>query len=378
MVTKRSSRGFTLVELLVVIAIIGILIGLLLPAINAVREAGRRASCLNKGHQLGLALQNYASTYANALPPTASLYGTGTVKTVGGYSFLVKLLPFMEYGTLYNNLMSVTPSSAGGLIQYTNTIVSQAAWTSLKEHVCPSNNNNYYLQPTNAPPQWAFTNYKSLGATTKNSLQVCTGQITTAPYATISVHPDGMLYPAQNNLPMAALTDGTSHTILMCETIDDNTNSGSYGSSLWIDGKCVTMTGMPYSYSVPGGSTITETPSGTTKNANYTYFAPPNYDGTFGDGSGEALTGALTWLEMDFSPQGPSNQTSLYQTGGDPAWELAGSSSGLQRYGPSSAHPAVAICCFGDGSVTALNKRCDPANLFFLITKNNGDPFNQP
>ena len=47
-------------------------------------------------------------------------------------------------------------------------------------------------------------------------------------------------------------------------------------------------------------------------------------------------------------------------------------------YGPSSAHPAVAICCFGDGSVTALNKRCDPANMFFLITKNDGDPFNHP
>src|SRR3974377_1858039 len=101
MVTTRSRRGFTLVELLVVIAIIGILIGLLLPAINAAREAGRRASCLNKGKQLGLALQNYASTYANALPPAAGLYGTSAQKTVGGYSFLVKLLPFMEYDFLY-------------------------------------------------------------------------------------------------------------------------------------------------------------------------------------------------------------------------------------------------------------------------------------
>ena len=55
MVTTRSRRGFTLVELLVVIAIIGILIGLLLPAINAAREAGRRASCMNKVKQLGLA-----------------------------------------------------------------------------------------------------------------------------------------------------------------------------------------------------------------------------------------------------------------------------------------------------------------------------------
>ena len=67
MVTTRSRRGFTLVELLVVIAIIGILIGLLLPAINAAREAGRRASCLNKVRQIGLAFQNFASTF-NAFP----------------------------------------------------------------------------------------------------------------------------------------------------------------------------------------------------------------------------------------------------------------------------------------------------------------------
>ena len=110
MVTKRSSRGFTLVELLVVIAIIGILIGLLLPAINAAREAGRRASCLNKGHQLGLAMQNYASTYANALPPAAGLYGTSTAKTIGGYSFLVKLLPFMEYDYLYKSFVTPVPA----------------------------------------------------------------------------------------------------------------------------------------------------------------------------------------------------------------------------------------------------------------------------
>ena len=89
---KTSSRGFTLVELLVVIAIIGILIGLLLPAINAAREAGRRASCLNKGHQLGLALQNYASTYRNSFPPAATVFGTTTTKSVGGYSFLVKIV----------------------------------------------------------------------------------------------------------------------------------------------------------------------------------------------------------------------------------------------------------------------------------------------
>lgn len=369
MVTKRSTRGFTLVELLVVIAIIGILIGLLLPAINAAREAGRRASCLNKGHQLGLALQNYASTYSNALPPTAGLYGTSATKTVGGYSFLVKLLPFMEYGYLYNNIMQATVSSLG-VINYSAAQIGAtapspgAAHTSLKELVCPSNNNNVYLLPTSTPQEWAFTNYKAMGATTKNSLLCATNSAGPAPYGTISQHPDGMLYPANNNLPMAALTDGTSHTILLCETIDDNTNTQTYGSSLWLDGRCVTMTGLP--------STIVAT-----KISPNPFYSPPGFDGTFGDGSAVALAGLRTWLEYDFSPSGPATDVGQYGTSGDPAG-TTGWSEPKCTYGPSSAHPAVAIVCFGDGSVTALNKRCDAANMFFLITKNGSDPFNIP
>src|SRR5580704_14893482 len=101
----RAKRGFTLIELLVAVAIIGILIGLLLPAIHAAREAGRRAQCMNNAHQIGLAVQNFASTYNNAFPPSASVTkGEGDKKTVGGYCFLMKLLPYMEYNTLYKSL----------------------------------------------------------------------------------------------------------------------------------------------------------------------------------------------------------------------------------------------------------------------------------
>ncbi len=362
MVTKRSQRGFTLVELLVVIAIIGILIGLLLPAINAAREAGRRASCLNKGKQLGLAMQNYASTYASAYPPSAGLYGTGT-KSVGGYSFLVKCLPFMEYDFLYKSFVSQYPPNAGnGSINFqptaANNTETTAGNTSLKELVCPSNNNNIFLNTTTNPPNTAFTNYKAIGASVVNSLKNVV-QATTVPTNYVGPHPDGAIYPSVNNIPMAALADGTSHTILICESIDDT-------KSFWLDGTQCTLVGLPANAATVSGTTY---PGNVfQKGTNYPFFAQPNFDNTFGDGAAVMGANYRTYLMCDFSPAGAD--VGKYETP-IPVQQAP-------AYGPSSAHPAVAVVVFGDGSVTALSKRCDAANFFFLITKAGNDPFNLP
>lgn len=105
---RRTRRGFTLVELLVVIAIIGILVALLLPAVQAAREAARRMSCSNNLKQLALALHNYHDTY-KTFPPDAIWLGNprGTQSAAGdqrNFTWITLLLPFIEQGPLHDQI----------------------------------------------------------------------------------------------------------------------------------------------------------------------------------------------------------------------------------------------------------------------------------
>src|SRR3954453_23445094 len=99
---RARRQGFTLIELLVVIAIMAVPLALLLPAVQAAREAARRMQCLNNLKQLGLALANYESA-VGALPMSMSLAGAGT-KTAyfTGWSAQARILPYLEAGTLFN------------------------------------------------------------------------------------------------------------------------------------------------------------------------------------------------------------------------------------------------------------------------------------
>lgn len=98
----RRARGFTLIELLVVIAIIGVLIALLLPAVQSAREAARRMQCVNNLKQLGLALHNYESLNGT-LPPSFIQSGSGTTITwSNGWSAHGRLLPLADQGPMYN------------------------------------------------------------------------------------------------------------------------------------------------------------------------------------------------------------------------------------------------------------------------------------
>ena len=119
LVSKR--RAFTLVELLVVIAIIGILIALLLPAVQAAREAARRSQCTNHLKQLGLALHNYHATYQKFVSRSQGTMNTGCGAAGGEtgnrhwLSGVVSLLPYMEQQALYDQWMAPqAPYASGG------------------------------------------------------------------------------------------------------------------------------------------------------------------------------------------------------------------------------------------------------------------------
>jgi len=97
----RRRRAFTLIELIVVIAIIAILVALLLPAVQAAREAGRRAQCRSNLHQIGLALHNYEGIFG-VLPPSIQVIGTGnTLPDNGCWSIFARLLPYFEQANLF-------------------------------------------------------------------------------------------------------------------------------------------------------------------------------------------------------------------------------------------------------------------------------------
>ena len=96
----RTRRGFTLIELLVVIAIIAILISLLVPAVQKVREAANRTQCINNMKQIGLALHNYQSVY-NRMPALYYVYTDPTTGAPKGGPVLWMILPFLEQNNLY-------------------------------------------------------------------------------------------------------------------------------------------------------------------------------------------------------------------------------------------------------------------------------------
>jgi type II secretory pathway pseudopilin PulG len=253
---NRTGKAYTEVELLVVIAIIGVLIALLLPAVQAAREAARRMSCSNNLKQLSLAAHNYhdktQSFPANEIgvdPPIAGFWDWGG-NTYNRGSFLVGLLPFIEQQSLYESV-----DTKGNTMQSmidTNTYVFEK-WIST--FCCPSSGmmGNYLAETqttatkiteTNPPYNRALTSYSNcIGNVEFGNCSTVLNYASLIGYAGTNNHGSSQLRPRYlpgiiNHIAWSAsfsdVDDGTSNTILLGEIYVDKDNHHYHSQGGWM------------------------------------------------------------------------------------------------------------------------------------------------
>jgi prepilin-type N-terminal cleavage/methylation domain-containing protein/prepilin-type processing-associated H-X9-DG protein len=281
--TVRKKMGFTLIELLVVIAIIAILIGLLLPAVQKVREAAARTSCQNNLHQIALAAANYESAFQHfppgvCLSPNAPGNPNGYGPPFGGpgSGVLAFLLPYIEQQNAYNIAMSMAPqmfSPTGTQLAWAysfppfDTFNGQTdgvtngtgygftpAMTNIKNYLCPSSASQSFT-PVYGYIDYLWTDYESAAG----AVPVSEILIDYLPVPAVSPFPFGLtnyigcggfggsddptltglapdvwkgIYYRNSYTTMGQISDGTSNTIAFGETLSGAINDREFGL-LW-------------------------------------------------------------------------------------------------------------------------------------------------
>ncbi|MEX1042587.1 MAG: DUF1559 domain-containing protein [Pirellulaceae bacterium] len=192
--SKRLNYGFTLVELLVVIAIIGVLVALLLPAVQQARESARRISCNNNLKQQGIALHNYHDTLGS-LPPGHILEGTNLSDRM---TFAAFLWPYIEQGALYDQIPAPKSPDFGGCGNSTQTAVMR---TIVSGFQCPSNGDSLFGHSCRS--RNSYVSNAGIGLLKKE-----------LPPS----HTRGIFYQ-NSGMKLRDLTDGTSNTVGVSETV---------------------------------------------------------------------------------------------------------------------------------------------------------------
>jgi prepilin-type N-terminal cleavage/methylation domain-containing protein/prepilin-type processing-associated H-X9-DG protein len=362
----RRRQGFTLIELLVVIAIIAVLIGLLLPAVQKVREAANRMSCSNNLKQIGLGLMNYESTYGR-LPPASQMpyvtapdngmalkLQTSSGQNPFGPNWAILLLPFIEQNALYTQsnaaaypgFSPVPPDSKGNVVAGLKFNLSwlAIAGNPVKTYLCPSDSFNQqpYLDPTTGPiggpvTGWARGNYgvtagyedydhQNLGKSYKTSMAGIPQQNGMVSSPVMSCN-----YGAK----LADITDGTSNTIMAAELRAGLTA---------VDPRGVWALGFPGSSIVNGGR------------ASYNP-TPNNLLGGVSDDGGDELANGKQFC----SPQTAALGMGCTTSGTD-------MTSAMSR----SLHTGGVNCCFADGSVHFVKNSVSQLTWVELLSKSDG------
>lgn len=214
---SRHSRAFTLVELLVVIAIIGVLVALLLPAIQAAREAARRTQCTNNMKQLGLAILNYES--ARKILPSGSLprkqIAAGQY-TGDKLSFITRVLPFMEDAGRYGTIDFTKPEWNA------NPDTFELLDDEIPAFICPTNGQGLYTNTYDE--DIGVLHYPGvMGAAGKNLNTVEDDTYPLVKGVGFTAHPgdggfaDSGVFFIDSKIEMSMITDGTSNTMLLGE-----------------------------------------------------------------------------------------------------------------------------------------------------------------
>lgn len=370
-----ARRGFTLIELLVVIAIIGILIALLLPAVQSAREAARRSQCQNNMKQIGLAIHNFENTY-KALPSGGegtdfSVAANGGQTKFAKQGLFVLLLPFIEQNDLYMQY-DVTKSYRDTTVNSSGVSNAWVCQRDINTYLCPSNaylsskdpagfgNLDYFATvytdiSDGSKGGAAAGNRDSKNYRMEGALSVVDGSHKTTSKTIPTDFVDGTKILG---VPMGAIHDGTSNTLAVIEDagrICPRSASPAYGGT---EGSYA-ETANP---AVLGADDITATTNGGLLARGVWRWADPDAGGSGVSGpTTNGTTAATQYADKVI------NQNN-YPLGGPASNPWTTNNYGCNDE-PFAFHPGGCNGVMVDGSVTFLSERTHPVVLRYLVTR---------